>query len=586
MPRVDNPSAALYKQNPSIRISILDPAVSTSRFSKTYTEDELQLMSIAYGMGDGNAVAKVSGTKPFLSSLGCAENTVGPGKYIVIEAGYITSGTNPRWQTIFVGELASIARDYTDEGNVAEGEYYTGNNAVQYEFYDWLPALAYPVRGYLGFNRTIGAALAYLNNQEYLWPKAGNTRVIDIDKALFKENRGHNAIAEGQPLGTVIKNILKSMHGHIIDMEYRKNTAFITARKFGDVNIDLVVGNTDKAPTICRATPMVSSITGDTIYSSVYTRITGIGDLNIEAIARPLIKTWSGADETACLANPSLLNNPRYRHVGRLFAIENDSAFLNTIGAPIAGYITDVNKMSDQAIFLVKAPAENDYRRSFSGARARMYRTGLTRAAIPLEITKIVGFTGGKFSFIEFDQALYEEYYTDAQKLQMEAGVAVIPTKVFLDVMVQSIEYGNQLSYDTGYRSDLPIRRHRIYANPQLRKVTFSNLYDIDQNDLAFVDSTHTGTIDMLPILVSEVNRLHEVSSVPEHVYTVHLWYMDIAIKRGYTFNRILDRDGQVLYDNLGWHILGKTLDVIGKSTYVYVSSKGVPVNIPGVMLV
>lgn len=417
-------------------------------------------------------------------------------------------------------------------------------NGVDVTFWDRLALADDVVELIIGYYN-IGTVLSMIDNMD-IWPKdANDNRLAGIDPALFDrmEWTGHYSI-DGLPVPQAFASVFQNQKKDIPDIVYDGGTMLLTTRKRGDKEIDITVGCINVAKRTKRYDVDLRSLRGVKDYSRMVTRITGRGDLTRKADTFSLEPAWDRSLDAAVLADPSLPDrHPMYRAVGRRYLVPAKLWPYNATANLYGQFKPDL---------WAKRPDDTEWMKIENDG---MIEPGYVDEDDPLRARSLSGYTDNNLRYVWFASTKIYYYYTRSQMIQRSEGAFVKPSLGFAELQLTALYQDDVLEYDTGYRGDYPIRRRRIYRNREYSRLTVGDYYKPNNDMIKGRVWTVAPVYDFSGPLTNECNDAIEVSSRPYASFTAVLTRCNFNLHRGMRVRNIYDRDGRLIFEDVGWYI-------------------------------
>ena len=429
-------------------------------------------------------------------------------------------------------------------------QYSSSENGVEVTFWDRL-GLADDVielnTGYLN----LGVVLSTINDMD-VWPvDTDGNRLGGIDPALFerKEWSGNTSI-NGTPVPQAFADLFAKQKGDIPWITYDAGgKMLLTVIERGEQEIDLTVQRVRVDTGVKKRELDIKELRGLIDYSRMATRITGRGDLTRTATTVDLVPAWDTSLNNAVLANPSLVDtDPRYEDVGKLYEI------------PVGMYPYNAEANGSGSAFKPQAWG----RRNSLGEWMAIDNDGdLVRdgseSVDPLLGRSSTHFSDGRLRRYRFSAPQIWRDYTEEQQIQREGGAEVDPEVGFLEIQMTCMYQGPELTYDTGYVGDYPIRRRRILRNNEYSKLVAENYFRRKESSLIGRVSAAPATYDHSAPLQSECLAAIAVTSRPAISLTAVITHCNFNWLIGARVRNIYDTVGKLVFEDVGWYIEGIT---------------------------
>jgi hypothetical protein len=434
-------------------------------------------------------------------------------------------------------------------------------NGVDVTFWDRLALADNVVEMYTGYY-PIGTVLSMIDAMD-IWPEdTDGNRLGGIDPALFERRQWGGMLSiDGIPTPQAFAMLFQNQKKDVVDIDYQGGKMLLTTRQRGAEEVDLVVGRI-KATVGTKVYEVdIKDLRGVKDYSRVVTRLVGRGDITQRADTYSLTPAWDRSLDDVVLEDPSLPDtNPGvYGAVGRLYLVPAAFWPYNAeSGGTGSGYdpVLWARRSSDYDW----VPIEND------GEIVRD-ETGFVH---PLTGKSQMAYTDGASRLYRFNSTQICRYYTQAQEVQRRAGEFVEPTATFAELELTATFQDSVLAYDTGFRGDLPIRRTRLLKNQEYSRLTVGQFFRAYGTQLQGRVSASPPTFDHTGALVNECEDAIDVISQPAMSFTAALTRCNFNLKRGMKVRNMYDRDGDLVFENLGWFIesIDYTFNTLREGSY------------------
>lgn len=532
-----HPTGSRTEKVPNLALRILPPAdrqnaatAGANRYGKI--TQNIYPVSLGFGKDGAELNCRVRGDYAVCSDPDYLHESLA-GYWATLE--YRPNTNNKALQKVlFRGVVASESSQFSIQ-----------EDGVDVSFWDRL-ALSDDVVEMITGWYSIGTVLSMIDEMD-IWPKDTNgNKVAGIDPDLFTRMQwcGMHSI-DGIPIPQAFSQIFDRQKKDVPDIIYQTDgKMLLTTRKRGDEEVDLVVGRIKAAVGTKVYDVDIRELRGVTDYTRVVTRITGRGDLTRKADTYALEPAWDRSLDAAVLADPSLPDtNPVYRNVGRRYLVPSALWPYNAEGGTDGNFTP--NLWARRTSLEEWTPIEND------GA----FEIDYGGYADPLTSRGTTGWSNGLNRYVRFNTTKITNYYTSSQLAARESGDFVTPTRSFPELQITAQYQDSVLSYDTGYRGDLPIRRRRILRNREYSKLTVGDFYRRKSNVVMGRDSVTPPTYDHTNNLINECEDAIEVTCKANQSFTAVLLRCNFNLKRGMRIRNIYDRDGDLIFEDVGWII-------------------------------